>query len=520
MRFLGKSVATDVVAGPFLNNTDGVTELSSLTLGDITCKFINGAESVTTFTLVAAAPDTGAGERLFTNLSGGYWKVSLTAGDLGVAGEARLLFTDPDVFLPVWCDFMVVSFNWYAWMAGSTSETDLAEIKNRLGAFTGTGSNNVLGILRTMCRSGHAAPSDLGGNYDPATDSLEAAANDRVAMKGSGFNTNSHSLVYIATNIPSGGAGSGAPYGAESTGTVTSGRFLSRLIWGVRRGVDDPHVNSKYSDTVLIDELSRMWSQTWDDLQMTADTPVVVRKNLSVVSGQQEYLLPPNVGQIQWIGKRESSTGLPNLDLIPRSTRNPYGAGWKLEGHLIRFTPSWRESETLVIDYVPNGDLSLHEGQVTIATGTETSVTLDDPTDGEFAGSFDGRDNAYAGYYIRIVDDSGGAQEKVDERIITAFDRSTRVATLQSALALGTGDFFYEVVPFLWRQFEVLLSLRLSRHIASREGMKDKYGLLTQEYRESLHSARIKITTMQGRRADRFEGDVVENPRYMPLVVW
>lgn len=51
---------------------------------------------------------------------------------------------------------------------------DSTTILARIGAFTGTGVNTVLGFLRAMSRSDLAAPSDMGGTYSPATDSLQA----------------------------------------------------------------------------------------------------------------------------------------------------------------------------------------------------------------------------------------------------------------------------------------------------------------------------------------------------------
>lgn len=48
------------------------------------------------------------------------------------------------------------------------------DLVSRLGAFTGTGDNTVLGFLRTLARADFAAPSDLGGTYTASIQSLEA----------------------------------------------------------------------------------------------------------------------------------------------------------------------------------------------------------------------------------------------------------------------------------------------------------------------------------------------------------
>jgi hypothetical protein len=47
-------------------------------------------------------------------------------------------------------------------------------ILNRLGAWTGTGVNTILGAFKALLSKTAAAPSDIGGTFDPAADSTEA----------------------------------------------------------------------------------------------------------------------------------------------------------------------------------------------------------------------------------------------------------------------------------------------------------------------------------------------------------
>jgi len=53
-------------------------------------------------------------------------------------------------------------------------DTEITTIVNRMGAFTGTGVNTVLGFLKALASKVASTPSDIGGTFDPATDSLEA----------------------------------------------------------------------------------------------------------------------------------------------------------------------------------------------------------------------------------------------------------------------------------------------------------------------------------------------------------
>lgn len=62
-------------------------------------------------------------------------------------------------------------------------DSELLTLINRIGAFTGTGVNTVLGFFKALFNSDASLPSDIGGDYDPATMSLEAF--DATAMGAS-----------------------------------------------------------------------------------------------------------------------------------------------------------------------------------------------------------------------------------------------------------------------------------------------------------------------------------------------
>ena len=60
------------------------------------------------------------------------------------------------------------------YIIGTTFAGQLTSLINRLGAFTGSGVNTVLGFLQAIMRKDVTTPTDAGGTYDDATDSLEA----------------------------------------------------------------------------------------------------------------------------------------------------------------------------------------------------------------------------------------------------------------------------------------------------------------------------------------------------------
>jgi hypothetical protein len=54
-------------------------------------------------------------------------------------------------------------------------------LQNRVGAFTGSGDNTILGVLRAIASKSAPTPSDIGGTFTSTTDSLEAIADNVIA---------------------------------------------------------------------------------------------------------------------------------------------------------------------------------------------------------------------------------------------------------------------------------------------------------------------------------------------------
>lgn len=91
---------------------------------------------------------------------------------------------------------------------------DINTLLDRVGAFTGTGVNNILGFLQAIMRSDVTTPSDVGGTYDDANDSLEAIRNrgDAAWTTGSGSG-----LTPLASGTAQGGTASTVQLAAGET---------------------------------------------------------------------------------------------------------------------------------------------------------------------------------------------------------------------------------------------------------------------------------------------------------------
>jgi len=97
---------------------------------------------------------------------------------------------------------------------------DLAKLVARLGAFTGTGVNTVLGFFQNLMRKSVTTASDIGGTYDHENDSLEAIRDTAplgTAMRGTD-SASTHSAADVVTAL---GTGSTLTDCATATGFST-----------------------------------------------------------------------------------------------------------------------------------------------------------------------------------------------------------------------------------------------------------------------------------------------------------
>lgn len=95
-------------------------------------------------------------------------------------------------------------------------EQSVSSLLDRLGAFTGSGANTVLGFFRALMRkdAGIATPTDVGGTYSNATDSIEAIRDrgDEAWITGSG-----------------GGGGGGTGTGARAVSITVLDNFATPI---------------------------------------------------------------------------------------------------------------------------------------------------------------------------------------------------------------------------------------------------------------------------------------------------
>jgi len=79
--------------------------------------------------------------------------------------------------------------------------TEIATLIARLGAWTGTGVNTVLGAFKALLSKTASAPSDIGGTFDPATDSTEALRDNIGTSAGASLSADIAAVQTDATAI-------------------------------------------------------------------------------------------------------------------------------------------------------------------------------------------------------------------------------------------------------------------------------------------------------------------------------
>lgn len=302
------------------------------------------------------------------------------------------------------------------------------------------------------------------------------------------------------------------------------GSFLTDLYQRIRDYADEPVDNAKWTDAKLYQFVRGSWARIMHDVNACGDAPLVVRYDLVVNNSDQVYYLPPNIGQILRFGRVYQDGSIYDA-IVPRSRLNPVGPGIIFEGlNRVRFEPKWGINETLRIEYIPSGDLAVHEGTVANTAVTSTTVTLDTtPT----VGYFDQRPNAYLGSVLRYLSGaspSGYSFFPVQERVITeqTISSTNPVVTVDSAFSpdpsVASGTLTYEIVPFLgWQLIEPLawnVAMSLHATMAGDPSRTKKLQAAQLMYNNQMRMIRGSLSHYNARSGGKFNGDVPGNSRW------
>lgn len=207
-QFLQQDTTSALIEVPLRSKTTGQL-LTGVAYGSVTVKYVReGAASETTVTAVTMTQGTHtSGGWIETGIAGVYQfgipdaalasgakAVTLTFSASGALDVVKRIVLVVEDLRDVLISSRLAAASYTApldaaetrsavGLSAANLDTQLSSIASnvstalaRLGAWAGSGINNVLGALRAMMRADAATPSDIGGAFDPATDSLEALA--------------------------------------------------------------------------------------------------------------------------------------------------------------------------------------------------------------------------------------------------------------------------------------------------------------------------------------------------------
>jgi hypothetical protein len=330
-----------------------------------------------------------------------------------------------------------------------------------------------------------------------------------IASDVSDYSNGTMSLEALRTkldtmsSVSSSGSGSGS-------GSISGTSAVTRMIACVRKYVDEPSVDPKWTDSDILTRIHRAMAQVMQTICGGSAGRIVVRYDIALAVGTQDYILPPQMGSILEFARIDSVTDAVLAEWIPKSFINPVGPGFTVEGNLLRFGRKPAATDILRLSYVPNGEFRMAAGtiehsEINGATVSATTFELY----GVDAGTLDTRANAYAGAMLRITGDSNGY---VQERIIQSYDNTTQVATVRPAFSptpntAAETEITWEVVPLVGDLLEDLFCLRAALMILSVDGSPKRQKSMEVEYQRAQNAILTELSSREERMGTRWEGD-------------
>lgn len=305
----------------------------------------------------------------------------------------------------------------------------------------------------------------------------------------------------------------------------STGSFLLTVIERLRAYLDEAIVDAKYTNDYLVrhvicPEMVNVLSR----LNNNTDNPIRVRHSITLVKDQEDYVLPPNIGEIYRVAIIDSS-GRITKEHMPGNEFNIRGPGWQIQGNMISFRPFPVVGETIDIHYIPNGDFipHYHTGSESTQGGEMTSFTtfVFDAT--PTLGAIDNRENAYAGATLRVwttaAGHHGGLPDHavLEERIIESYDASTRTATVRRPFTTDISDgtkpgLRYEVAPVGMNSLMQAIACSSAMNMgAARNITQKQMGFMILQYKTAMKTIGDNLSFMQARKPKSYEKNTIDN---------
>lgn len=281
-----------------------------------------------------------------------------------------------------------------------------------------------------------------------------------------------------------------------------TGSFLDRAIKDVRRYTDEPSVNAKYTDAVLVEKIEECYATVIGDINRVRTSPIVARLTVTMVDSVYTYPLPPTIGSI-WAMYTEDSTSGGKTFYVSKGVWNAAGRGIWVEGNNLKVQQgTFSAGLEVILEYVPNGTARLFNADDCVTTGGATVdstgkiITFSAAAD---TGTIDSRVGAYIGSVFRVLTHAVTAYSNIQERVITGhtavLGTNYGVVTLDAALDPNpynqAGAITFEIAPAICRGLDHVVALYLAVLITALEGDYGRNQMVTKLYNQAVRAVRL-----------------------------
>jgi hypothetical protein len=291
--------------------------------------------------------------------------------------------------------------------------------------------------------------------------------------------------------------------------------MLVRLCSLVNKLTAEPKLNKLYDDAWIISRAENVYALVLGEIHRMTQDQVIATIPLSILGGQNVYIIPPHMGPIQAVYTMDNPWGLKYF-YERRGSGSILGKGIWVEGNMLKIQQSTVIfADTIYVECWPNGCARLHCGTCTVSADG-LSVTFGATP---YLGTVDRTVNAYAGSIFRPFKVTGTTVtgNVIDERIISSYNAVTRVATLMAPLdpipTTDDGSIFYEIAPQIPVALDSVIGMRIAWEINSIIQPKKAPGCLAM-YQSNVRHLRLESWAKQLQSARQPNADNFNNPGY------
>jgi hypothetical protein len=269
--------------------------------------------------------------------------------------------------------------------------------------------------------------------------------------------------------------------------------FLTRSLTRVRTALDEPEINAKYGNPLIIEYLETAYADVLGDISLNSQHPLLVRYDIPLANqaSEQWYDLPPIMGSLRDV-QLLNTAGDVQGHLSPQHLTSPWGQTWRIDHNRLWIDKNtFSQFYSIRLFFVPLKPARLHDGSAAALTASTITLAAT-PT----KGTLDRRPNAYAGAVVRIL--GAATNDLMQERIICSYNATTRVASIKpdfdpvpTATSTPVVPILYEIGTTLDQVVDMAVSLYAARTIAAIEGQENRYRALDREI--TRMSRRIRL---------------------------